>query len=324
MTQPEKQFPAVGTVLAPSDGSSPASSWAGWRGSRRRSSARPSGWRCSLTRLAVFSFMLPATPPAHRGEHASVRDMLGLEALGLLRNRSYLVFFLSSIAICIPLAFYYNFTNLFLNEEGVESAAAVQSLGQVSEVLFLLLMPFLLMRLGVKITLAVGMAAWALRYVFFSLGDGGSLFWLLLLGIVLHGICYDSSSSRARSTPTSSPLCAVPQRGARADHDGQYGLGILIGSLSQVRSSTASRPGRHDWNISGSFRPPSRPWCWCCSGSLQGPPPRRSHDPDASMTTLEAPGTAVSTGGAAKPLATRDRNVRPLDGPYALPRCVLC
>src|SRR5918994_4580850 len=144
----------------------------------------------SLT-LGIYSFPLPATPPTGRGEKSTMGQMLGLEALGLLKTRSYLVFFLSSIAICIPLAFYYNFTNLFLNEIGVQSAAAVQSLGQVSEVLFLLLMPFLLVRLGVKITLAIGMAAWALRYVFFAFGDAGGLFWLLLVGLLLHGICYD-------------------------------------------------------------------------------------------------------------------------------------
>src|SRR4029079_13233602 len=111
--------------------------------------------------LGLFSFMLPATPPTRSGEKVTVRDILGLDAIGLLKNRSYLVFFVSLIAICIPLAFYYNFTNLFLNEEGVRSAAAVQSLGQVSEVLFLLLLPFLLVRLGVKITLAAGMVACA-------------------------------------------------------------------------------------------------------------------------------------------------------------------
>jgi amino acid transporter len=96
--------------------------------------------------LGLFSFALPATPPTRKGDQSDLRDMLGLEAVGLLKNRSYLVFFLSSIAICIPLAFYYNFTNLFLNEVGVRSAAAVQSLGQVSEVLFLLLMPVLCCR----------------------------------------------------------------------------------------------------------------------------------------------------------------------------------
>ena len=191
MTNPEKQFPAVrvlgtiGWIVA-----GVTIGWLAWEQDGQLALTFRMAAVASLI-LGVFSFMLPATPPTRRGEKATVRDILGLDAIGLLKNRSYLVFFLSSIAICIPLAFYYNFTNLFLNEEGVRSAAAVQSLGQVSEVLFLLLMPFLLVRLGVKITLAVGMAAWALRYVFFAYGDAGSLYWMLLLGIVLHGICYD-------------------------------------------------------------------------------------------------------------------------------------
>ena len=180
MTNPEKQFPAVrvlGTI-----GWIVAGVIIGWLGWEQQGSLALTFRMAAVASLilGVFSFLLPATPPTRHGEKATVRDILGLDALGLLKNRSYLVFFLSSIAICIPLAFYYNFTNLFLNEIGVQSAAAVQSLGQVSEVLFLLLMPFLLVRLGVKITLAIGMAAWALRYVFFAFGDAGSLFWMLL------------------------------------------------------------------------------------------------------------------------------------------------
>jgi nucleoside transporter len=198
--------------------------------------------------LGIFSFTLPATPPAHRGEKSNMREMLGLEALGLLKSRSYLVFFLSSIAICIPLAFYYNFTNLFLNEVGVQAAAAVQSLGQVSEVGFLLLLPFLLKRLGVKLTLAVGMAAWALRYVCFAFGDAGSLFWLLLVGLLLHGICYDFffvagqiytnkfAGDRFRSAAQGLITLAT------------YGVGILIGSLvsGPIVDSFATADA-HDW-----------------------------------------------------------------------------
>ncbi|MBB5832953.1 MFS family permease [Brachybacterium aquaticum] len=101
------------------------------------------------------------------------------------------MFFLASILICIPLAFYYNFTNLYLNEIGVQSAAAVQSLGQVSEALFLLVMPLMLRKLGVKRTLLIGMLAWALRYALFAFGDAGSLLWLVIIGLVLHGVCYD-------------------------------------------------------------------------------------------------------------------------------------
>ena len=141
--------------------------------------------------LGIFSFTLPATPPVKKGGKASLTDILGLDALGLLKNRSYLLFFLSSVAICIPLAFYYNFTNPFLNEIGMASAAAKQSFGQVSELLFMLLMPLFFVRLGVKKMLAVGMLAWVLRYVLFAFGDTEANYWMLIVGIVLHGICYD-------------------------------------------------------------------------------------------------------------------------------------
>jgi len=142
--------------------------------------------------LGLFSFFLPNTPPPKsRDEKVSARDLLGLDALGLLKDRSFLTFFIASVLICVPLTFYYNFTNLFLNEIGVERAAAKMSMGQMSEVFFMLLLPFFFVRLGVKKMLLVGMAAWVLRYVLFAFGDVDSSYWMLLLGIVLHGICYD-------------------------------------------------------------------------------------------------------------------------------------
>ena len=295
MTNPEKQFPAVrvlgtiGWIVA-----GVIIGWLSWEQQGQLTQTFRMAAVASLI-LGVFSFMLPATPPTRSGEKVTVRDILGLDALGLLKNRSYLVFFLSSIAICIPLAFYYNFTNLFLNEEGVRSAAAVQSLGQVSEVLFLLLMPFLLVRLGVKITLAIGMAAWALRYVFFAFGDAGSLFWLLLLGIVLHGICYDFffvagqiytdkfAGERFRSAAQGMITLAT------------YGAGILIGSLAAgpIVDRFATADG-HDWAQ-----------IWIIPAAIAGvvmvlflilfKDRRVEHATmlDASRTTVEAPGTAV-------------------------------
>lgn len=132
------------------------------------------------------------TPPTRsRDEKLTTRDILGLDALGLLKNRSFLTFFIGSVLICIPLSFYYNFTNPFLNEIGVERAAEKMSLGQASEVLFLLLLPWFFMRFGVKKMLLIGMGAWALRYVLFAFGDVDSGYWMLILGIVLHGICFD-------------------------------------------------------------------------------------------------------------------------------------
>src|SRR5918998_4839628 len=170
MRDPERQFPSVrvlgtiGWIVA-----GLIIGWLGWEQGELSLTFKMAAIASLI--LGLFSFTLPATPPSRRGDKSSMREMLGLEALGLLKSRSYLVFFLSSIAICIPLAFYYNFTNLFLNEVGVDAAAAVQSLGQVSEVGFLLLLPFLLKRLGVKMTLAIGMADGALRVFGVGLGE---------------------------------------------------------------------------------------------------------------------------------------------------------
>ena len=141
--------------------------------------------------LGLFSFFLPNTPPVKKGEKTTFGEIIGLDAIGLLKNKSYLLFFLASVAICIPLAFYYNFTNPFLNEVGMKGAAGVQSLGQVSETLFMLLMPLFFARLGVKKMLAIGMIAWVVRYLFFAFGNADSNYWMLIGGIVLHGICYD-------------------------------------------------------------------------------------------------------------------------------------
>jgi nucleoside transporter len=141
--------------------------------------------------LGVMSFTLPNTPPPKAGTKTSISDILGLDALGMLKNPSYLVFFIASVAICIPLAFYYSFANPFLNEIGVTAAASKQSMGQMSEVLFMLLMPVLFVRWGVKKMLLVGMGAWVLRYILFGYGDNDAGYWMLITGILLHGICYD-------------------------------------------------------------------------------------------------------------------------------------
>jgi nucleoside transporter len=140
--------------------------------------------------VGVFCLALPHTPPS-RGRRASMSDVLGLEALGLLRERSFAVFVLGSFLICIPLQFYYAFANPFLNEIQVVNAAGKMTLGQMSEIGFMLVMPIFFRRLGVKNMLIVGMAAWAARYLLFAYGNNGSLVWMLYSGILLHGICYD-------------------------------------------------------------------------------------------------------------------------------------
>lgn len=141
--------------------------------------------------LGLYSFTLPNTPPRARGQNASFREIVGADALGLLKDRNYLIFFVSSVLICIPLAFYYSFANPFLNEIGMQNAAGNMSFGQISEAVFLLLLPIFLKRFGLKTTILIGMLAWVVRYSLFAFGDAGPNIWMLFLGIILHGICYD-------------------------------------------------------------------------------------------------------------------------------------
>ena len=142
--------------------------------------------------LGLFSFTLPKTPPrVDKDEKVGISAILGLDALKLLKDRNFLIFFVSSILICIPLAFYYQNANPFLAEIGVDNPTGKMTIGQASEVLFMLLLPFFFKRFGFKKTIMAGMLAWTLRYALFAYGNAGDLAFMLILGIALHGICYD-------------------------------------------------------------------------------------------------------------------------------------
>ena len=143
--------------------------------------------------LGLFSFSLPKTPPAKReeGKKTGISELLGLDAVKLLANRNFLMFFISSILICIPLAFYYQYANQFLSEIGLANPTGKMTIGQFSEGFFLLLLPVFFSRFGFKNTIMIGMLAWTLRYLLFAYGNAGELSYMLIIGIALHGVCYD-------------------------------------------------------------------------------------------------------------------------------------
>ena len=179
--------------------------------------------------LGIFSFTLPKTPPKGKNEKVNISQLLGLDALKLLKDKNFAVFFIASILICIPLAFYYQNTNLFLSNMGMENPTGKMTIGQISEVLFLLLLPVFFTRFGFKNTILVGMLAWALRYVLFAFGNAGDLSFMLIVGIALHGICYDFffvsgqiyTNSKAGDKYKSSAQGLITLA--------TYGIGMLIG-----------------------------------------------------------------------------------------------
>ncbi|QWP75350.1 nucleoside permease [Lysobacter sp. K5869] len=252
MQSPEKQFPpvrvagSIGWIVA-----GVLIGWLGWEQAHRLDLTFKMAAAASLL-LGVYALTLPDTPPLERQRNATLGQILGLDALRLLKSRSYLVFFLASIAICIPLSFYYNFTNPYLNDLGVRGAAGLQSLGQVSEVLLMLAMPFLFARLGVKTMLALGMAAWVLRYVLFAYGDAGAGFALLVTGIVLHGICYDFFfvTGQIYTDAHAGPAFRSSAQGFITL--ATYGVGMLIGSflsgaVVEHYTTAAGRDWLHIW-----------------------------------------------------------------------------
>ena len=125
--------------------------------------------------MGLFSLMLPHTPPAAKGQPASWRTILGLDALVMLKDRSYLIFVIASVLACIPLTFYFSFTNAYLNEAGFENAAGKMTMGQMSEVGMMLLMPFIYRRFSLKAILLYGLLAWSVRYLFLAFGNAGEL-----------------------------------------------------------------------------------------------------------------------------------------------------
>ena len=200
--------------------------------------------------LGIFSFTLPKTPPkSSKDDKVTVSDILGLEALKLLKNKNFLIFFIASVLICIPLAFYYQHAGQFLGEIGVSNPAGKMTIGQVSEVLFMLLLPFFFKKFGFKTTILAGMLAWTIRYLLFAFGDSGELAFMLIIGIALHGICYDFFF-------VSGQIYTDSKAGEKYKSAAQglitlatYGIGMLIGFwvAGKITDSYLVSENVHEW-----------------------------------------------------------------------------
>lgn len=200
--------------------------------------------------LGLFSFTLPKTPPkVSKDEKVTISDILGLDALKLLKDKNFLVFFLSSVLICIPLAFYYQNISPFLTEYQVENSTAWAALGQISEVGFMLLLPFFFKKYGFKKTIMFGMLAWGIRYGLFAFGNAGDLFFMLAIGIALHGICYDFFFVSGQIYTDSKAGDKIKSAAQGLITLATYGIGMLVGFwvAGQIVDKNVLADGNHSW-----------------------------------------------------------------------------
>lgn len=181
--------------------------------------------------LGILSFFLPDTPPKARGTKTSIAKILGADAFVLFRDRSFSIFFLASVLICIPLSFYYSLTNLYLTETGMQNVTSSMTLGQISEAVFILLIPVFFKRLGVKWMIALGMIAWALRFVAFGYGNADTGLWMLFMGIILHGICFDFFFVTGQIYTDSKAGLNIQSQAQGMITMATYGIGMWIGTL---------------------------------------------------------------------------------------------
>lgn len=182
--------------------------------------------------MALYSLMvLPHTPPRPEARSATVGQLIGLDAVSMLKDRSFAIFVVASVLACIPLTFYYSFTNPYLNELGMVNAAGKMTLGQFSEIGMMLLMPFVFRKISVRSILLLGLFTWTVRYVLLAYGDTGTGVWMLYLAILLHGVCYDFFFMTGQLYTDQ-----VAPAHLRSTAQGfitflTYGVGMLIGSL---------------------------------------------------------------------------------------------
>lgn len=181
--------------------------------------------------LGLLSFFLPKTPPKAKGEKASFGKILGVDAFVLFKDRSFTIFFIASILICIPLSFYYSLTHDFLTDAGMKNVTSNMTFGQFSEALFILLIPVLFRTIGVKWMIAVGMIAWVLRFLCFGYGDAGAAEWMLFAGIILHGVCFDFFFVTGQIYTDSKAGINIQSSAQGMITMATYGIGMSIGTV---------------------------------------------------------------------------------------------
>lgn len=181
--------------------------------------------------LGLLSFFLPDTAPRLKGTKTTFAQVMGADSFILFKDKSFVSFFIASVLICIPLSFYYSFTNLFLTEAGMKNATSNMSFGQFSEAFFILLIPFFFRSLGVKWMIAVGMIAWAIRFLFFGYGNAGSGEWMLFAGIILHGVCFDFFFVTGQIYTDSKAGERIQSSAQGMITMATYGIGMWIGTI---------------------------------------------------------------------------------------------
>jgi len=197
--------------------------------------------------------ILPHTPPKAKGTKATARDILGLDALQMMKERSFLIFVIASVLACIPLTFYYSFTNTYLNDVGVENAAGKMTLGQISEIVMMLAMPLIFRLVSVRGVLLMGMLSWSIRYALLANGNPGGGVWMFYLAIILHGVCYDFFfvTGQLYTDQKAPPHLRSTAQGFITFLT--YGVGMLIGSLLSgyfvdYFSTTVGAQVTRNWN----------------------------------------------------------------------------
>lgn len=179
--------------------------------------------------LGLYSFSLPHVPPK-KDVHLTFSEIIGLDALSLLKKRAFLIIIIASVLTCIPLSFYFGFTASFLSDIGMNYIANKISMGQVAEIVFLLILPFFLAKYGVKKVFIIGMSAWLIRYLFFAYGDNESLVWMIYVGILLHGLCYDFFFVAGQIYVDNEAPAYLKSSAQGMITFATYGLGMFIGT----------------------------------------------------------------------------------------------